>query len=241
MKVVCIIQTRVGSTRLPGKVLMDIAGKTAVEQVVDRIKRAMGIDEVIIATTELPKDDAVVEEAKRLGVKFSRGSEEDVLSRYYYAAKENNSDVVVRITSDCPLIDSKVSSDIIEFFLNNIEKYDYVSNTLERTYPRGIDTEVFTFKALEKAFAEASSKREREHVTPYIWDNVKLFRIYQFKNPIDYSDYRWTLDTSEDLELIRKIYSYFMDNSFNMMDVISLYNKYPELRAINESIEQKKV
>ena len=239
----CIIQTRIGSSRLPGKVLMNIGNKTAVENVVERIKRVSLIDEVIIATTTEDRDNAVEEEAKRLGVNYYRGSEDDVLSRYYHAAKKYDGDVVVRITSDCPLIDSEVSGRIIEFFLKNRDKYDYVSNTLERTYPRGLDTEVFTFKALEKAFNEAESKRDREHVTPYIWDNPKLFRIYQYKEQADTSELRWTLDTAEDLELIRKVYDYLKErgNEFTMEEVLELYKKHPELRYINEAVEQKKV
>jgi len=242
-KVVCIIQTRIGSSRLPGKVLKKIGNKTAVEHVVERIKRISAIDEVIIATTIEERDDAVEEEAKRIGVNYYRGSEDDVLSRYYYAAKEYSGDVIVRVTSDCPLIDSEVSGKIIEFFLSNMEKYDYVSNTLERTYPRGLDTEVFTLKALEKAFNEAESKRDREHVTPYIWDNPKLFRIYQYKEQVDNSNFRWTLDTEEDLELIRKVYDYLKGrgNEFTMEEVLGLYKKHPELRYINEAVEQKKV
>jgi len=242
-KVVCIIQTRIGSSRLPGKVLKKIGNKTAVEHVVERIKRISSIDEIIIATTIEERDDLVEEEAKRLGVNFYRGSEDDVLSRYYYAAKEYNGDVIVRVTSDCPLIDSEVSGNVIEFFLNNMDKYDYVSNTLERTYPRGLDTEVFSLKALEKAFKEAEIKRDREHVTPYIWDNPKLFRIYQYKNQIDNSNFRWTLDTAEDLELIRKVYDYLKErgNEFTMEEVLGLYKKHPELKYINETVEQKKV
>lgn len=242
--VICIMQTRMGSTRLPGKVLKKICGKTVLEHDIDRLKRVKNIDEIIVATTTLQKDDVIVDEANRLGIKYYRGSENDVLSRYYYAAKENNSDVVVRVTSDCPLIDSKVTEDIIQYYLDSKYKYDYVSNTIERTYPRGLDTEVFSFKVLEKAFNEAESLRDREHVTPYIWSNPSLFRLFQYKSETDYSDLRWTLDTKEDLELITRIYNYLnleKGNNFNMSDILKLYGKYAELKNINRDIEQKKL
>lgn len=244
MKVVCIVQARVGSTRLPGKVLKQICGKIVLEHDIDRLKRVKNIDEIVIATTTLEKDNAIVKECERLGVKYFRGSEEDVLSRYYYAAKENNADVVVRVTSDCPLIDPEISNDVIKYYLNNKDKYDYVSNTIERTYPRGLDTEVFSFKALEKAFNEAISERYREHVTPYIWDNPKVFRLAQYKNSQDYSDLRWTLDTEEDFELIDKIYNLLypnMHSKFQFQNILSLYHKYPELYDMNKEIIQKHI
>lgn len=244
MKVVCIMQARTGSTRLPGKVLKIICGKTVLEHDIDRLKRVKNIDEIVIATTTLEKDDILTEEANRLGVKYFRGSENDVLSRYYYAAKENVADIIVRVTSDCPLIDSEVTEKIIQYYVDNKNKYDYVSNTINRTYPRGLDTEAFSFNALEKAFNEAVSSRDREHVTPYIWDNPAVFRLFQYKNDIDYSNLRWTLDTTEDYELINRIYSSlypFKGNQFNMNDIIELYNAFPVLREINKNIEQKKV
>lgn len=243
MNVVCIIQARMGSTRLPGKVLKKICGKTVLEHDIDRLRRITNINRIVIATTILEKDNAVVNEAERLGITYFRGSEEDVLSRYYYTAKENNADAIVRVTSDCPLIDSEISEKIIQFYLNNTEKYDYVSNTIDRTYPRGLDTEVFSFKTLEKAFNEAETQRDREHVTPYIWDNPNTFRIYQYKNEIDYSHLRWTLDTVEDFKLIESIYNYLYTekgNDFVMEDIVQLLKNYPELEEINKNIQQKK-
>ena len=243
MNVVCIIQARIGSTRLPGKVLKNICGKTVLQHDIDRLRRVKNIDEIVIATTILEKDEAITKEADRLGLKYFRGSEEDVLSRYYYAAKENNADVVVRVTSDCPLIDSEVTEKIIQYYIENNDKYDYVSNTIDRTYPRGLDTEVFSFSSLQKAFNEASSMRDREHVTPYIWDNPHLFRLFQYKNQTDYSNLRWTLDTAEDFELINRVYNFLYaekGNNFNIDDIIELYRKHPELIDINKDIEQKK-
>ncbi|AYD40707.1 acylneuraminate cytidylyltransferase [Clostridium fermenticellae] len=242
--VVCIMQARTGSTRLPEKVLKKVCGKIVLEHDVDRLKRVENIDKIVIATTKLEKDNAIVEEAKKLNITYFRGSEENVLSRYYYAAKENNADVVVRVTSDCPLIDSEITEKIIQYYLDNNAKYDYVSNTIDRTYPRGLDTEVFSFKALEKAFNEAENLRDKEHVTPYIWGNSRIFRLAQYKNDIDYSSFRWTLDTIEDFQLISSIYDklYFKKgNQFDMNDILNLYKKYPKLLKINEDISQKEV
>lgn len=243
MNVVCVIQARIGSTRLPGKVLKKICGKTVLEHDIDRLKRVKNINRIVIATTTLEKDNSVAEEANRLGIMHYKGSEEDVLSRYYHAAKANNADVVVRVTSDCPLIDSEVTEKIIQHYLNNSEKYDYVSNTIDRTYPRGLDTEVFNFETLEKAFNEAVEKLEREHVTPYIWGNPNIFKLGQYKNNIDYSELRWTLDTIEDFELISRIYTILFRKKdyFDMKDILDLYSKYPELNEINNNVEQKKL
>ncbi len=244
LKVVCIIQARTGSTRLPGKVLKKICGKTVLEHDIDRLRRIKNVDEIVIATTNKKQDDLIVNEALRLGVKYFRGSEEDVLSRYYYAAKMTKADIVMRVTSDCPLIDSEVSKNILNYYLKNSKCYDYVSNTIKRTYPRGLDVEVFSFKALKRAFLEAKSNRDREHVTPYIWGNVDDFRIGQYVNEIDYSELRWTLDTEEDFQLINKIYEhlyYKLGNDFYMKDILKLYESYKELYNINKDIMQKHI
>lgn len=242
MKTVCIIQARMGSTRLPGKVMLDLCGKTVLEHVIQRVKRVKNIDEIVIATTIDKKDNVIVEEAMKCGVKVFRGSEEDVLSRYYYAAKENKADVVVRITSDCPLIDPEITQRTIDYYLINKDKFDYVSDTLERTFPRGLDTEIFSFKVLEKAFNEATLQPDREHVTPYIWDNPNMFSLGCYKNDVDYSKYRWTLDTEEDFELIKSIYEYLYPlkrENFNMLNILELYQKDKELIEINNRIQQK--
>lgn len=243
MKIVCIVQARVGSTRLPGKVLKEMCGKTVLEHDVIRLKLIKNIDEIVIATTELDRDNKIVEECKKMNVKYFRGSEQNVLARYYYAAKENNADIVVRVTSDCPLIDPEVSSKIIEFYLENMDKYDYVSNTIDRTYPRGLDIEVFSFKALEKAFKEAIIERDKEHVTPYIWDNPDKFKLCQYRNDIDYSYLRWTLDTEEDYLLISTVYKelYGTKDILGFNNIIELFKKKPNIRQINENIEQKTI
>lgn len=244
MKVVCIIQARMGSTRLPGKVMLDLCGKTVLERVVERVRKVKNIDEIVIATTTKKDDDIIVNKALKCNVKIFRGSEDDVLSRYYFAAKKYNADVIVRITSDCPLIDPAVTESVIDYYLKNVYKFDYVSNTLERTYPRGLDTEVFSFKSLEKAFAEAILERDREHVTTYIWKNPDVFKLGCYKNDKDYSHLRWTLDTSEDYELIKRIYNHFCsfnNMNFNMKDVINLYEIDKKLNDINNMVKQKEV
>ena len=183
-----------------------------------------------------------MEEAKRLNVKYFRGSQNDVLERYYLCAKENFADVVVRVTSDCPLIDAEVCENIIDTFLKNKDSVDYVSNCQERSYPRGFDTEVFSFLALKKAYEKAKEESEREHVTPYIWKNKDLFTQISVKNDEDFSKYRLTLDTVEDFTLINEIYKEFgTDNYFGMKEILELFLRKPELYEINKDIEQKKV
>lgn len=243
MKIGAIIQARMGSTRLSGKVMKDLEGKTVLEHVIDRVKQSKMIDEIIIATTTHERDSVIEVEALRCGVKAFKGSEDDVLSRYYYVAKENGLDVVVRITSDCPLIDPKVIDEIIQCYVNN--DYDIVSNAgsdiSKRTYPRGLDTEVFSFEVLENAFTNAKEAYQREHVTPHIYENSS--NVYYYKNDIDYSKYRWTLDTDEDFKVISEIYKhlYHGEHDFYLSDIVKLFQAKPELFSINAHIEQKKI
>jgi len=242
-KTAAIIQTRMGSTRLPGKVMMELCGKTVLEHVITRVKKAAQINEIIIATTTQKKDDIIAAEATRLGVKYFRGSEDDVLSRYYYAAEQNNVDIVVRITSDCPLIDPNIIDELTLFYKKN--HYDIVTNAgidpNQRTYPRGLDTEVFSFNVLENTFNNAKENYQREHVTPYIYEHSK--KVYYYKNDTDYSYHRWTLDTKEDFQLIEAIYRYLYKgkHDFNFNDIIKLFKNMPELFNINAHIEQKKI
>lgn len=243
MKIGAIVQARMGSTRLSGKVMKNLEGKTVLEHVIDRVRQSKLIDEIIIATTTHNRDDVIEAEALRCGVKAFRGSEDDVLSRYYYAAKENNLDVVIRITSDCPLIDSKVLDEVIKFYVDN--NYDIVSNAgsdlSKRTYPRGLDIEAFSFKVLEKSFANAKETYQKEHVTPYIYENSIC--VYYYKNDIDYSKHRWTLDTDEDFKLISEIYKhlYHGEHDFYLSDIVKLFETKQELFDINAHIEQKKL
>lgn len=245
MKVVCLVQARVGSTRLPGKILKEICGKTILHHEIDRLKKCKEIDEIVIATTDKEDDDKIVNEAKKLSVKYFRGSENDVLSRFYYAAKENNADIVVRVTSDCPCIDFEILDKMLIYFK---EKYkekqvDYLSNTIKRTYPRGYDIEIFTFSALEKSYINAKKEYEREHVTPYIYDKTNNFLKLSFENKEDYSKYRVTLDTIEDFIVIKNIFEnlYYKNPYFKLNDVVQYLNNNLHIVDINKHIEQKKL
>ncbi|MCR8744768.1 glycosyltransferase family protein [Romboutsia lituseburensis] len=242
-KVVAIIQARVGSTRLPKKVLKLLKGETVISHVVQRVRQCKCIDGIVIATSLLDKDLEIVEEAKNIGVSYFRGSEQDVLNRYYEASELINADIIVRITSDCPLIDPIVVDEIVKFYINN--NYNIVTNApadlTKRTYPRGLDTEIFSFEVLKIANLYASKKYQREHVTPYIYENTD--KIYYYINKKDYSKYRWTLDTEEDFILISKIYDYFYkgEHNFYLDEIVKYMENNPDLYKINKCIAQKEI
>ncbi|TQR17401.1 cytidylyltransferase domain-containing protein [Psychrobacillus vulpis] len=243
MKVVAIIQARMGSTRLPGKILKKVKDKTLLEIQLERLNYSSLIHQIIVATTTLEQDDLIVNLCNQLNIDCYRGSEEDVLSRYYEAAMEFNANVIVRLTSDCPLIDPTIVDEVITSFIEQQDSIDYVSNTLVRTYPRGLDVEVFSFDALQRANDQANLQQDREHVTAYFYSNPDLFRIEHIKSNLDYSNFRWTVDTPEDLELIHRILNelYDDDNIFYMGDVLNLLTVHPKWREINAHIEQKKL
>ena len=233
-----IIQARMGSTRLPGKVLEDIGGKTMLARVVLRTKQARLLHEAIVATTTARNDDAIVDECQRLDFEVYRGEEHDVLDRYYQTAVAYKLDIIVRITSDCPLIDPTLIDQIIGEFLS--KEPDYASNVVKRSYPIGLDVEVMTINALEHAWRKADQPYERTHVTPFIYENPSLFHLMQISGEVDYSHYRWTVDTHEDLAFVRTIDKRFgnMDN-IGWKKVIRLLESEPELAEINRHIRQK--
>ncbi|HDT6579571.1 TPA: glycosyltransferase family protein [Bacillus cereus] len=243
MKVAAIIQARMDSSRFPGKILKKVLGKTLLEYQIERIKESKIINEIIIATTTKESDNQIVQLCQQLLVPYYRGPEEDVLSRYYEAATEFNIDVIVRLTSDCPIIDPNVINKVVGHYLENRNQYDYVSNTLKRTYPRGMDTEVMSYKALKRAYEESGELMYREHVTTYIYNHPNQFKLWNISNCKDESKHRWTVDTVEDFELIEKIIStlYPEDNFFHMSDVLNVINKNPTWFDINSHIEQKYV
>ena len=240
--IVAIVQARMGSTRLPGKVMMEISGKPMLWHVVDRARQAKRINQVVVATTTNPEDEKIIKLALEMGVKGYAGSQDDVLDRYYQTAKINRADIIVRVTGDCPLIDPKIIDKTIEFFLEN--NFDYVSTAhiskgeLKSTYPDGLDTEVFSFKALEKAWKEAKLFSEREHVTPYIWKNQETFRCQSLQNDRNLSHLRWTVDKKCDLKFVREVYKrlYKEGEIFLMNDVIALLEKEPQLVKINRQV-----
>lgn len=241
MNTVAIVQARMGSTRLPGKVLKKLVDCSVIVHVINRLKEVSNINRIVVATTTLKQDDCIVEELKKHDVIICRGSEQDVLGRYYESAVKSNAANIIRITADCPLIDPGLVENIVEFFKE--KKVDYVSNSLIRTFPRGLDTEVFTMEALERAYKNAKDPVLREHVTPYIYTNPDKFRIKNFINDINFSNYRWTLDTIEDWHLISEIYQrlYEPGKMFYWQEVLHLMENYPELTFINAHIEQKKL
>lgn len=239
-KVVAIIQARVGSTRLPNKVMEDLVGQPMLARVVNRARRAKNLDAVVVATTAQPADDVIVQLCKRQGWPYLRGSEEDVLDRYYRAALAFEADAIVRITSDTPLIEPEIIDKVINEFLSYPE-VDYVSNNLMRTFPLGLDVEVIGFDALKRAWHEDDNPVWREHVTPYIYHQPKKFKIRNVANDTDYSYMRWTVDTPEDLTFVRKIYEHFQNDTFTWRQVLHLLELHPEWQEINRHVQQKVV
>ncbi len=237
MKTVAIIQARMTSTRLPGKILADLAGKPLLYHVVVRAKQSRTLDLVAVATTEGLTDDETARYCEQVGIPCFRGSEDDVLDRYYQSAKHFGAGVVVRLTADCPLLDPEVIDKVVRFFYAG--DYDYVSNTIEPTYPDGLDTEVFRWQALERTWREAQLKSEREHVTPYIWKQPNLFRQANVRNDVDLSGLRWTVDEPQDLEFVRSVYAHLARSpSFGMKQVLALLDNHPELMDINASFNR---
>jgi len=239
-KTVAIVQARMGSTRLPGKVLMDLAGQTVLARVLRRLGRARRIDGMLVATANTAADDVIVQECSRLGVPCFRGSEDDVLDRYYQAGLDAGATAIVRVTSDCPLIEPAIVDQTIQAFFDG--QADYASNVFPRTYPRGLDVEVFTASALARAWREASAPHQREHVTPYFYEHSGLFRLASFCGLQDYSSFRWTLDTADDLKMIRAIYDCFDGrDDFHWLEVAALMERRPEMAQLNAHVTQKMV
>ncbi|MGB6127788.1 MAG: glycosyltransferase family protein [Psychrilyobacter sp.] len=241
--IVCIIQARTTSSRLPNKVLLPLpfgGGKTVLENVLDRVKKSKYINKIVIATTNNETDNLIENKAKEHGVEVFRGSEDNVLSRYYGAAKLVSADKIVRITSDCPCIDPKILDNLIKKHLE--EKNDYTSNGLKRSYPHGLDCEIFNMEVLEEANKKAKEKIELEHVTPYIYKtNPNKFKIGHLVNKEDYHDIRITLDTKEDYNLLCSVFDYLYekDNYFDMNKIVVLFQKKPWIKALNSNVEQK--
>jgi spore coat polysaccharide biosynthesis protein SpsF len=256
-KVVAIIQGRMSSSRLPGKILADIAGQPMLQRVFIRTSRAATVTEVIFATTTDPSDDPVAEYCDFSGIPFTRGSLFDVLDRYYQTAKQVQADVVVRVTADCPVIDPALIDDVLNTLFER--EYDFVCNRLPppwpRTYPIGLDVEACTFDILEKAWNDGNEPQHREHVMPYFYEGVELitgnrtlqtgvsprgFRIALLHHPTDFGNYRWTVDTPEDLEFMRQIYNRFDGrDDFSWKDVLELAHNEPELMQINATVKHK--
>lgn len=268
MKTVAIIQARMSASRLPGKVLLDLGGKPMLQWVVERTQRANRVDQVVVATTIDPSDDPVSGFCQARGCAQSRGSVQDVLDRYYQAAKFYQADVIVRITADCPLIDPALVDQAVNTLTASNRQlstasFHFVTNRLPqpwwRTYPIGLDTEVFTFSALERAWKEAREQHQREHVTPFFYEDVPVEDLHFAQNPVslaisqsprgfnvgllhhseELGHHRWTVDTPEDLELIREIVDRLPEENFSWPDVLAVVDDQPELMQINAQIVHK--
>jgi spore coat polysaccharide biosynthesis protein SpsF len=241
LKVVAIVQARMASSRLPGKVLVDLGGQPVLEWIVRRAGRAQLIDQMLVATTTEPEDDEVAAFCEEKGYDCFRGSMQDVLDRYYQAAKDSKADVVVRLTGDCPLIDAEMLDSNIETFLQADPPLDFAANRLpdERTIPIGLDAEICTFAALETAWKEAKEAHQREHVMPFFYENPDRFRLLHIQHEPDFGHYRWTLDTPEDLVLLREVAAAFEDDSFGWQEVLALFQARPNLAEINAGVKHK--
>tara|TARA_B110000014_G_C20112764_1_gene586644 strand:+ start:1549 stop:2313 length:765 start_codon:yes stop_codon:yes gene_type:complete len=232
----CIIQARMGSNRLPGKVMELLDEKNpSLYYTVSQIRNVKKLDKIIVATTNTKEDDIIFDFTKKMNIECFRGNEDDVLDRYYQCAKEYDLDIIIRITADCPLIDPQIVNKALNEF--EIGKIDYIQNLDPRTFPDGMDIEIFTFNILKEAWKNADLSSEREHVTPYFRNNEKKFNIKNFSHDKDLSHYRWTLDYHEDLELIKIIVNDIIQRPILMKDVLSLFEKNPKLFEINKKYD----
>jgi len=238
--IVAIIQARMGSTRLPGKVMMNLAGSPMLQRCVNRVNRSKMVNKTVIATTDNKEDDIIEQFCISNNWFYYRGSVHDLLDRYYQSAVKHNADVIVRITSDCPFIDPEIIDLIVKELIENYPSLDFVSNCIGKyTFPRGLDVEVMTFTALQRAWKEDKNLAWREHVTPYIYFNQHKFRCKNIAYDADLSEMRWTVDTKEDFLFAKKIYNYFGHDLFSWQEVIKLLKKNPHWKLINKYVNQK--
>ena len=242
MDVVAIIQARMGSTRLPGKVLADLAGQPMLVRVADRVARSREIHSVAVATSGNPRDDPIRSLCAERGLEVFSGSEDDVLDRYYRAARHLEAQAVVRVTSDCPLIDPSVVDVVVRAFREGQPDLHYATNVWpKRTYPRGLDVEVMRFDALARAWQADAAPACREHVTPWLQRHPEAFRTLCVENDEDLSALRWTVDTADDLRFARTIYDHFGDDRFTWQDVLAVLADHPEWTDINRHVTQKEI
>ena len=230
----CIIQARMGSSRLPGKVMMKVNDESKViDFVINQIKDSGLINEIIVATSNLVEDNKIVEHLKKNNIKFFLGSPTDLLDRYFKCAKKFSVSIIVRITGDNPLVDPRIIDSVIEKFRNN--DYDYVTNSLVGTFPYGTEVEVFSFNALKIAWENAKLPSEREHVTPFMKKHPEIFRILNIENKENLSHLRYTVDHQNDLELIREVIKNIKSRPIFIEDIIELFKRKPDLIKMNES------
>ena len=237
-RVLGILQARVSSSRLPGKVLKPILGKPMLQHQLERVLRARSLDALVVATSTDPSDDPIVGLCAAAGVTCFRGSLDDVLDRFYQAAREYEPQHIVRLTGDCPLIDPEIIDRLVEFYLAG--SFDHAGNAVEPMFPDGLDAEILTFAALESAWREASLPSHREHVTLFVHQQPNRFRIGSYKNDIDLSHLRWTVDEPEDFDLVERIYTalYPGKPDFTTADILDLLTRQPELSELNTGIRR---
>lgn len=241
MKVVATVEARMASTRLPGKTMMKVVNKPILELVVERLRMAKTVDEVVVATTVNPKDDVIVEFCKRKGISYHRGSEEDVLGRVIEAAKKFKGDIIIQSGADNPFYDPNLVDELVKIYKTG--KYDYVANDMKLTYPLGVDAHVMSFETLKDVGKKATKPRERDDVPRYIWEHPKEYRIFNLEAPKELCrpELRLTLDYEEDLILTRKIYEalYPKNPKFTTLDVIKFLDANPSLKEINAHCVQR--
>ena len=231
-----LIQARTGARRLANKVLLDLCGKTVLEHVIDRVSRSETIDEAVVVTTVRREDLKIVELVSQKGIRVLCGSEDDVLDRYYQAARLLNAQHIVRITADCPVIDADVIDQVVNYYFKC--KADYCSNALSQTFPDGMDVEVFSFDALAKAWKSARLSSEREHVTPYIRNHQHMFKVVSVDHPVNLGAHRWTLDEKKDYMFLQKLFNGLSRKNayFGMNDILKFLQENPKLVNINAAI-----
>lgn len=238
---VATVEARMASSRLPGKILKDLLGKPSLERLVERARRATLVDEVVVATTVSPQDDAVEAWAKKAGVSFYRGSEDDVLLRVLEAAKAHRADLIVELTGDCPLLDPSLIDEVIAHYLEN--GFDYVSNNKERSYPRGFDTQIFSTKVLDEVNRLTKDAADHEHVSLYIYEHPERYKLSTLRapEPLYGPDIRLCVDTPEDFRVVESIYQglHPQKPAFDAYDIMDFLKKLPDILRINASIRQK--
>lgn len=236
--ILAILQARLSSSRLPGKVLMPILGKPMLQHEIERVQRAKKVDRLVVATSISPEDQAIEAACARMDVRCFRGSLNDVLDRFYQASRPYAPEHVIRITGDCPLIDPGIMDRTIDYYLKG--DFDYVSNALEPTFPDGLDTEIFRYHCLETAWKDARLPSEREHVTPFLYQNKKRFKIGSYKNNTNLSALRWTVDESIDFNLVTAIYQalYAKNPAFATEDILSWLESHSTYKTLNSAIQR---
>lgn len=243
MRIVSTIEARMGSTRLPEKTMREMVGKPMLELIIERLKRARKLDEIVVATTTEAEDEVITRLAERTGVKWFRGSSEDVLDRVLQAAKAYQADIIVEMTGDNPLLDPELVDEAINIYLKG--NYDYVSNAIKETYPDGLNVQVFSVKVADEVASITNDPADRENVSLYIYEHPERYRLYNMEAPPEYyhPEYRWTVDTEADIQFITAVYEnlYYENPSFSIADIMKLLREKPDLLKINAYIKQKPV